>query len=244
MTYSLLLPHRSEAGPGPYAVLYLLHPFGGDHADWLLNTRVEQYVKRLPLIVALPSLYNSLGCDTASGEPYEHFFADEFMAQVEATGLTRHGRENTAIAGAGSGGYAALRMAFAYPYWFGAAASLSGDVCAPQEEKLRQLPDGPARAARYRPVFGEPDHPRRKYNDLFRLAEGLSNGKAPALMLDCGSEDPLLPHNRDLRRRLSGFRIRHEFSEPKGGHNWNYWEERLPATLSFLSRALGLKEEE
>ncbi|MBW3625514.1 MAG: hypothetical protein KY468_19125, partial [Armatimonadetes bacterium] len=152
--YNLILPDAREVGSGPYAVLYLLHPYGGDHADWIMKTRLEDYVTSLPLVVVLPSLGNSMGCDMAHGEPYERFFADELMAHVESGGSVKHGPENTAIAGAGAGGYAALRLAMAYPYWFGAVASHSGEVYAPVEERIRSLPGGSERAMRYRQVFG------------------------------------------------------------------------------------------
>jgi enterochelin esterase-like enzyme len=125
ITYSALIPEMRFAGLGPYPVLYLLHPSGGDHADWIVQTGLDRYVKDLPLLVILPSLGNSLGCDMANGEDYEHFFVDELMAHVESNYSVLHGPEHTAIAGAGSGGYAALRYALSYPYWFGAAASLS-----------------------------------------------------------------------------------------------------------------------
>ena len=48
---------------------------------------LEDYVRELPLIVILPSLDNSLGCDMESGEPYERFFLDDLMAHVESTFL-------------------------------------------------------------------------------------------------------------------------------------------------------------
>jgi S-formylglutathione hydrolase FrmB len=201
---------------------------------------LEDHVRSLPLLVVLPSLDNSLGLDTASGEWYEQFFVEELMAYVEATGTVKHGPENTAVAGAGAGGYAALRLALAYPYWFGTVVSHSAEVYAAQENRVLELPGGEQKAARYRQVFGAPDDPRRKHGDLFRLTETLAPKAPPEILLDCGTEDPLLPHNRDFRRRLSQLRVRHDYLEPKGGHDWEYWDQRLQASLPFIAKSLAL----
>jgi S-formylglutathione hydrolase FrmB len=131
-------------------------------------------------------------------------------------------------------------LALSFPYWFGAAASLSGDVCAPQEEKVLRRPDGVDAASRYRRVFGDPDDPRRKAYDLFRLAEAAPRDQAPALFMDCGQEDDLLPHNRDLHRRLTSLRVRHEFIESPGDHDWEFWDLRLPDLLAFTEKSLTL----
>ncbi len=242
VTYSALIPALHEAGPGPFSVLYLLHPYGHDHADWLIKTRLEQYLEDRALLIVMPNLENSLGCDTVSGVSYEQFFLDELMPHIESIYPVKHGPEHTGIAGAGSGGYAALRLALAYPYWFGASASLSGEVHAPQEKRLQELCIGKERTPRYRQVFGDPEDPRRTSCDLFHIAGQLNRETAPALMIDCGQDDDLLPHNREFHRRLTQLRIRHDFTDRPGGHNWSYWDSRLPGLLTFMSKHLNLDE--
>ncbi|MBW3624438.1 MAG: esterase family protein, partial [Armatimonadetes bacterium] len=63
------------------------------------------------------------------------------------------------------------------------------------------------------------------------------------LYFDCGAEDERLPHNRDFRRRLSSLRIRHDFTEPRGGHDWTFWDQRLPSSLAFIAHALGISSD-
>jgi putative tributyrin esterase len=238
VTYSALLPEPHLAGKGPYSVLYLLHPDGGDHADWIVKTRLEDHVRTLPLLVICPSLGNGFGCDMDSGEDDERFFLDDLMAHVESTFFVQHGPESTAVAGAAEGGYAALRLALSFPYWFGSAASLSGTVYAPDEARMAELSAGGASRDRLRRVFGPPDDSRRRAWNLTRLAERVSMDRPPALYLDCGRSDPLLAHNRDFRKRLNALRIRHDYHEAPGGHDWRYWDSRLPEVLTFLSRSL------
>ena len=240
VTFSILLPESRQTGPGPYPVLYLLHPYGGDHLDWIVNTRLEQAISALPLIVVLPSLENSMACDTAQGDEFERFFVDELVAHIETTYSPRVGPGNTAIAGVDTGGYAALRLSLAYPYWFGVAASLSGDVCAANEERLVELPGGAETARRYPRVFGPSTDSRRKGVDLFQLAESAVKNGPPMVYLDCGGDDLLAQHNRDFRKQLATVRVRHEFKEQPGGHDWGYWDSRLAEMLTFIERSLGL----
>jgi S-formylglutathione hydrolase FrmB len=240
VTYSALIPEIGEAGLGPYPVLYLLHPSGGDHADWLVKTSLERQVKGLPLVVILPSLDHSLGCNMATGEEYERFFVDDLMAHVENSYSVKSGPENTAVAGAGSGGYAALRMALMFPYWFGTAAAHSPEVYATQEVRTSEILGGSNAVSRYRRVFGDQGDARRTSNDLLSLAESLDARQSPALYFDCGQKDLLLAHNREWRKRLQSLRIPHEWVEFEGDHDWDSWDQRLPASLDFIAKSLGI----
>ena len=79
-------------------------------------------------------------------------------------------------------------------------------------------------------------------NDLFALAETLHKAKTlPDLRFDCGTEDFLLDHNRELKAFLDEKKIPHEYEEFPGAHNWEYWDEHIQEALVFLSRSLGIK---
>lgn len=58
--------------------------------------------------------------------------------------------------------------------------------------------------------------------------------RMPHLRFDCGTDDRLLGGNRDLHRCLDSHGIPHEYSEHPGGHDWNYWQQRLPHSLRFF----------
>jgi S-formylglutathione hydrolase FrmB len=174
----------------------------------------------------------------ASGDSYERFFADELMPHVETAYRAKQVKSWVAVCGVGSGGYAALRYALAYPYWFGSAVALSGEIDLTQEEKTKESL-GPETAHRLRRVFGDPEDPRRKSDNLYALAARLDRGQAPDLMLSCGQDDPSLAQNREFHRRLSSLRIRHDFSEHPGGGGWEFWNSRLPAALAFIERNFG-----
>ncbi len=240
VTFTVLVPELNETDLGPFPSLYLLAPHGGGHDDWLIKTRLERYLAPLPLLVVLPSLENTLGCATATGYDYERFFFDELMAYVESIYPVKRGPETTAIAGAGAGGYAALRLAFAFPYWFGVAASLSAEIGANREEKVLATADGSTRAPLYRQVFGDPNDPRRDAHDLITLAEQLGENSPLQLLLECGVQDEFIGQHREFHRRLSTLRLSHQHNEQPGGHDWDYWDSRLPEALKFVARSVGL----
>ena len=55
-----------------YPVLYLLHGFTGVHEDWWKRTKLQQYVKDIPMIVVMPDAENSWYVDSFT-EPNEQF---------------------------------------------------------------------------------------------------------------------------------------------------------------------------
>ena len=60
----------------------------------------------------------------------------------------------------------------------------------------------------------------------------------PPIRFDCGSEDELLPGNRELHAALEAAGIPHRYEEFPGGHTWDYWERHLVDTLLFFAETL------
>ncbi len=60
----------------------------------------------------------------------------------------------------------------------------------------------------------------------------------PALRFDCGIEDFLIQHNRDLHRaHLTKLGVAHEYQvEFAGAHTWEYWDEHIDTALRFHRR--------
>ena len=65
--------------------------------------------------------------------------------------------------------------------------------------------------------------------DVFKLA--LRAKPLPRLHIDCGSDDFLIACNRKLHAFLERKGIAHTYREFPGNHNWQYWQERLPAAF-------------
>ena len=187
---------------------------------------------------------------------YDDYIANDIVQFVDGRYRTKATRASRGIAGLSMGGYGAISLALAYPQVFGAAASHSGVV-----SPLYTGPKPYATPARYAtntealrtstgslyrwllPVFGR-DTIGWAARDPGRIAARLKkrSGTAakpggvsmPALMFDCGTEDPYVDQNRDLHATLTRLGIVHRFKEWPGKHDWVYWRTHSPESLAFL----------
>src|SRR6516162_446862 len=109
---AVILP---EVGGGPFATFYLLHGLSDDHTAWLRRSRIEWYVRELPLIVVMPDGGRCFYTDNADGPAYGAFFAQELPNFIERTFPACRDRAGRCIGGLSMGGYGALRLALAHP---------------------------------------------------------------------------------------------------------------------------------
>ena len=227
----VILPEN--AGPGPFAVWYLLHGLSDDHTAWTRRTRLEDYVTGLPLIVVLPDGGRGFYTDSVT-EPagaFETFLLRDLVGFVDRTFQTRAGRAGRVISGLSIGGYGAMKLALKFPGMFRAAASHSGALWRPD---LLEAYEG----SELQRVFGE--KPGGSDNDVYALAERVDRGRLPALRLDCGTEDYLLPQNRLFHRRLEALGVPHQYAEYLVTHYWVYWDTHVREVVSFFAEELGL----
>ena len=124
-TMQVILP---TAGSAPYPTLYLLHGLSDDSTIWLRRSRIEAYVRELPLIVVMPDGYRGFYTDNDSGPAYARHFGEEIPGFIERTFPARAARGARAIGGLSMGGYGALRVALGYPERFCSVNSHSGAV--------------------------------------------------------------------------------------------------------------------
>lgn len=227
-----------EAGTPPFATYYLLHGLSDDYTVWLRRTRIEWYVREMPLMVVMPDGFRGFYTDNAEGPAYARHVAEEVVGFVERNFPARRSRGARAVGGLSMGGYGALRLAMGYPDLFASANSHSGALMHGGREGPR--PNGPLALEEFRRVFGK--DPRGSDHDLVALAKRLQqSGKAPPRMLvDCGTEDVLLEDNRQFHRELERLGVAHEYREFPGAHTWDYWDEHVREALEFHLGALQL----
>jgi putative tributyrin esterase len=248
-TMQVILP---SVGKPPYATFYLLHGLGDDSTIWLRRTRIEVYVRALPLIVVMPDGYRGFYTDNEEGPAYARHFGEEVPAFVERHFGARPARGARALGGLSMGGYGALRVALGYPDRFCSVNSHSGAL-------MRFNLDLGPKAARKDPVFRE--HPPALYGEMQRIFGRRPMGtrhdlmaliqrarrrhrRLPRILLDCGTEDSLLPCNRDLHRDLAAAQVPHQYREFPGGHDWDYWDCHVRDALEFHARNLRLPRAE
>lgn len=176
-----------------------------------------------PMLIVMPSdggwgdgsAYANFG-----GADHESWIVDEVPAVVSAM----HGIGGPLplfIGGLSMGGSGALRLAARHPSSFTAVAVLSSVTSL---EGLQRFGRAPL----------EVSIDDRDLATLLCATHGL-----PPLALDCGVDDFLLEDNRRLHRELTAGGVAHSYVETEGGHEWPYWQRRLPVALRFFTGHLG-----
>jgi putative tributyrin esterase len=241
MPYRVVFPPGYEAKEKAgerYPVVYLLHGLGGHFDNWTDKTKLAEYAARFNFIIVTPEGGDGWYTDsaTASSDRYETYITDELIPEVDKKFRTAANRDNRVIAGLSMGGYGALKFGLKYPEKFILAGSFSGALGA---TALNEKNAGAWIAKSITGVFGDEASETRKASDIFRIIREMPAEKAnllPFLYLDCGTEDFLAQNNRDFMNLLVEKKIRHEYRQLPGGHNWIYWDAQVQEFLRLCER--------
>ncbi|HET6428075.1 MAG TPA: alpha/beta hydrolase family protein [Phycisphaerae bacterium] len=224
---NVILP---DAGEGPFPVLYLLHGYSDDHTIWCRRTRLEWYVREMPLIVVMPDGLHSFYCN----DPRPGGFAGEDHIIADVVGFVERAfpalaeREGRALAGLSMGGYGSMMLALRHPEMFCAVSSHSSAFDFAHKPIAERHEINTFAAAL----------PDNRYDCFVLAAQAARAGNAPAIRFDCGTEDFLLASNRDFHAHLDAVGLAHQYAEFPGQHNWDYWDEHVQQTLRFVAEHL------
>jgi len=220
----------SDAAVLPLVIL--LHGVYGSHWAWAANGKAPETAQQMiaagqikPMILAMPSdgLYgDGSGYVPHRTADYEKWIVEDVIQVVKEQFPQVMDVSPVFIAGLSMGGYGALRLGAKYPSVFRAFSGLSSithfeqigefvsDFATLKEEALEQ--DG--------------------------VLDWMLKNRAtlPPFRFDCGREDVLIEHNRQLHAALEADSIPHQYEEFAGGHSWKYWEEHLRDTLLFFNQ--------
>jgi S-formylglutathione hydrolase FrmB len=247
--YAIHLPPSYAKSERRYPVLYVLHGLFESHRFWeerglasILDGLWAKGEVGEFLVVAVDG-DNSFFLDSDIGR-YQALVENDLLAHVEATYRAVSSRAARALGGVSMGGYAALRIGLSDPDIFGVIATHSAMVLT----RPPSLADGAGRwqMAAFTRVFGDPIDPARwAAADPLQIAERVDPQRAPALYLDCGSEDRYgLPvGHRALDQILTSRGVRHEFALHPGDHGYEYVRTVLPLSLRFVGKAFAAASE-
>ena len=237
----VLVPQQStrqigmESGPAraSYPTLYLLHGLSDDHTIWMRRTSIERYAAAKNIAVVMPAVARSFYQDMASGPRYWTYLTEELPRVMRQFFPLSSRREDNFVAGLSMGGYGALRVGLARADRFAAAASLSGALDLAGRLKTAGRPGSRVSLAEWQGIFG-PDL-QIGDADLPALASNVvKTSPRPALWLDCGTEDELLPDSRQLHAHLEAIGYAHHYEERPGVHDWTYWDGQIQRVLDWL----------
>ena len=239
MTYSMAMhkaikavvvkPDGYGAGKETYPVVYLLHGYGGNYADWIRKVPViKEYSDRWKLIIVCPdgnvgSWYFDSPVDSAWR--YETYVGMELVAWVDTHYHTIRDRSARAITGLSMGGHGALFLAFRHQDVFGAAGSMSGGV------DMRPFPKNWDIAKRLGTIEAFPD--RWEQYSVINQTNLLKPGGL-AISFECGSEDFFYGVNKALHEKLLAEKIPHDYACRPGGHTWEYWTNAVEYQLLYF----------
>ena len=219
-------------------VVYVLHGHGGDHTSWTRMTDIEALADKFNVIIVNPNGgYDSWYLDSKikTDSLYETYIAKDIVNYIDQSYSTNPSRTGRAITGLSMGGFGALHIAINNQDVFGAVSAMSAGV------DLRPF------SAEFgiKKVLGDyadvPNHwsDAAIINNLHKIAAGNNNWKKGAdilpIMLDIGVSDFFLPSNRQLHQAMLDLRVRHDYVERPGAHNWDYWSNAIVYQFQFLT---------
>ncbi|MDQ3801485.1 MAG: esterase family protein [Acidobacteriota bacterium] len=242
MPYRVVLPLDYDA-PGKaaerYPVVYLLHGLTGHFNDWTDKTKLAEYAALYnKFIIVTPEGGDGWYSDNSiiPNDRYETYITSELIPEIDKKFRTAADRNNRAIAGLSMGGYGAFKFGLKYPEKFVLVGSFSGALAA---TSLNEKNASAGTAKSIVNVFGGEGSEARQANDIFRMTREMPGEKTkdlPFFYFDCGTEDIFAPSNRDFMQLLVEKKIRHEFRQLPGGHNWIYWDTQVQEFLRLSAR--------
>jgi putative tributyrin esterase len=231
MQYRVVAP--VDIAPGTkLPVVYLLHGGAGGFRDWSNYSDVARFAEHA-LILVMPEGDESYYTNSAElpQDRYEDYIVNDLVSDVEARLLAAPGRANRAIVGVSMGGFGAVKLALRHPDMFAFAGGISSAIDVPSR------PFSIKRIGQWRhhsSIFGAWGSETRHANDPFVLARSADPQRTPYIFLTCGTQEGLLPSNRNFARLLQQRDFAFEFHVVPGGHDWNQWNAQLDGCFRGL----------
>jgi S-formylglutathione hydrolase FrmB len=210
-------------------VVYLLHGYSGNYADWVTNAKgFEKLADSYQLIIVCPDGNNSWYWDSPvdNNYKYETFVSSELITWIDSKYKTIKNKKGRAITGLSMGGHGALYLAFRHQDVFGAAGSMSGGV------DIRPFPENWDISKRLGNYSQQPEAWEK--HTVINLLHLLTT-KSPALIIDCGTDDFFYQVNENLHQQLVYRNIPHDYITRPGAHDWPYWNNAIKYQLLFMS---------
>ena len=214
-----------------YPVVYLLHGYGGNYAQWSQTApQLAKTADDLKIIFVCPdggkgSWYFDSPIDSTIR--YESYITKELVPYIDANFPTKANSKSRAISGLSMGGHGAMYLAIRHSDIFGAAGSTSGGV------DFRPFPKN----WDIKNALGEYETNKERWYEytVMRQVELLKNNQL-ALIIDCGIDDFFMPVNRALHEQLLQLKIDHDYIERPGAHNHTYWRSSIDFQILYFKK--------
>lgn len=226
-----------------YPILYLLHGASDTHTAWTGKGNMRQITDEAiaagmacPMVIVMPDASGEgerhtgrhMGYFDVPDWPYERFFFEEFMPEIETRYRILADKQHRAIAGLSMGGGGTAAYALHHPELFGSACSMSG---------LLDVFPGPRNY--------DSDFQRSVVeNSPVAILRGMSGQEIEEVRtirwwVDCGDDDFLWKSNVTFYSLMRERDIPVQYRMRDGGHTWRYWQTVLNDILTFFSVGFG-----
>ncbi len=214
-----------------FPVLYLLHGAFGSYSNWIIKVpHIQQLADQYQMMIVCPDGgYTSWYYDSPIDSTYkfETFVGTEIPQYIDANYNTIANRNGRAITGLSMGGHGGIFLSFRHSDLYSAAGSMSGALHATVITK------GYGVELR----LGDTIANRKYWNDwsALNIIEKYPKDSLD-IIIDCGTEDRVLPMNRAVHEKMLKLKIPHEYTERPGEHNWKYWENAIDYQVLFFRK--------
>ena len=243
--YNVYLPTGFEKSEKKYPVVYLLHGLYGNYSNWdksggmkLVADELISSGEACEMVIVMPNAGDSdvrnyqNGYFNVEDWPYEDFFYQEFLPEVEKKYRIIGDKEHRAIMGLSMGGGGSVVYSQRHPEMFSSCYAMSAWL----DNKM-----------------GEVGGKNLKKDKLYIVAKSVSDNSAVDFVekadeetvkklrtvkwfIDCGDDDFLMDLSVLLYQNMRAKKIKAELRIRNGVHNWEYWHTALRAALQFASR--------
>lgn len=224
----VITPGNYKSKPDRYPVIYLLHGYSGNYADWVAKVPImQQLADANDLLIVCPdgafdSWYFDSPVDLTSR--FETNVSKEIPEYIDANYRTLNSRESRAITGLSMGGHGGLFLGLRHADKFGACGSMSG-----------ALDVSGIRGYGMDKVLGDTVTNATYYHDWSVINVVENKPTYPvAMIIDCGTEDFLIQANRRTHQKLLSLNIPHDYTERPGKHDWPYWANAIKYQVMYF----------
>lgn len=242
--YHVLLPVGYDAAR-QYPVLWLLHGYGGNDANWVDLTKLVHDAAPYRMIVVLPAVGDTWYVDAVhdSAQRVEQYMVRELPAEIGKHFSVDTTRQ--AIAGLSMGGYGALMLALRHPDQYTVAGGLSAAISVPAtfDSVTKRVAEKSLVHAFGALVTKDDAH------DVFPLVHDYASGSAHAagtrlsyFFVAIGESDDFptfIPASRAFTDSLRIHHVPYEYHEVPGKHTWKVWGGELPPLLEAVWDHIG-----
>lgn len=225
---------RQAEGKKDLPLVVLLHGVYGSHWAWALKGHAHRTLQKLVNAKEIPAMALAMPSDGLWGDgsgylphpaqDFEKWIVEEVPNAAASALPCISAKSPLFICGLSMGGFGALRLGAKYPQRFRA---VSGHSSITHFDQMKQFVEEDLS------LYCAKPQDRSVLDTMLRNRDSL-----PPIRFDCGNEDPLINHNRELHRQLTASNIPHHYEEFSGGHEWAYWEKHLAASLKFFANVL------